>query len=70
MERERVPGDDSGFWRSKRPLFNGRHTILLALQKLGTRHLFNNCKPATGESRGRGMILDPALITLGVFVTL
>ncbi|MEW5313763.1 MAG: hypothetical protein WDW38_005303 [Sanguina aurantia] len=50
LERERVPGDDSGFWRSKRPLFNGRHTTLLALQKLGTRHLFNNCRPATGDS--------------------
>jgi hypothetical protein len=54
LERERVPGDLSGFRRSHRAMF-GSFAVLLALQKPGTgvggrQPMFTLIRPATGES--------------------
>jgi hypothetical protein len=51
LEREARPGDDSGFRRSRRPMF-GAHMVLLALQKPGAKNMFTIVRPNTGARRG------------------
>jgi hypothetical protein len=51
FEHEVRPGDDSGFRRSRRPMF-GAHMVLLALQKPGAKNMFTLIRPNTG---GRGV---------------
>ena len=63
LDRERVPGDSSGFRMSRRPLGagGGSHLVLLALQQPGSRNTFSIARPNTGGrkvgergERGRG----------------
>lgn len=48
LEHEQRPGDDSGFRRSRRPMF-GTHLVLLALQKPGHKNIYSLVRPNTGE---------------------
>ncbi|KAG2500714.1 hypothetical protein HYH03_001479 [Edaphochlamys debaryana] len=49
LERERVPGDSSGFRMSRRPL-GSSYLVLLAVQKPGSRNTFAIARPNTGMS--------------------
>ncbi|GIM13625.1 hypothetical protein Vretimale_16693, partial [Volvox reticuliferus] len=49
LERERLPGDSSGFRMSRRPL-GSTYLVLLALQKPGARNLFSIARPNTGAA--------------------
>ncbi|GIL61313.1 hypothetical protein Vafri_15702 [Volvox africanus] len=49
LERERLPGDSSGFRMSRRPL-GSSYLVLLALQKPGARNLFSIARPNTGAA--------------------
>lgn len=49
LEHEAVAGDQSGWRRSRRPMF-GHVMYLLALQKRAAKNLFVICRPNTGVS--------------------
>lgn len=47
LGHEQRPGDDSGFRRSRRPMF-GAHMVMLALQKPGQKNIYSLVRPNTG----------------------
>ncbi|KAK3286832.1 hypothetical protein CYMTET_5621 [Cymbomonas tetramitiformis] len=51
LEREQAAATHrhDGFWRSKREMW-GNHMYLLAVQKVGQKHVFSVCRPNTGQS--------------------
>jgi hypothetical protein len=49
LQREQTEGSDTGFRRSRRPMF-GSHMVLLAAQKPGQKNIFSVCRPNTGDS--------------------
>lgn len=50
LAHEQMPGDDSGFRRSRRPMF-GAHLVMLAIQKPGQKNVYSLVRPNTGARR-------------------